>query len=503
MLSTSTKKTIATVAVVATAFTTAYATDAYRHGHSVQKRSTVGRRDGSVGARTNHPTSTYKTFGKGVASPLKKRGEMGTFLEYAASFIEQELQLDGGSYRVRSSATTEVGNHLWIQRVVNGIPVANAVGNIALNQEENIVAFGANFHGENDARGKIRIASPTPSITQEEAIRHAEETLQATHNDHKPTLSYYVEPSGDLALVYVIQVVTPNEDHFYEAFVDVETGEVIAFNDFVSHVAYKAVSPTAQAVNEDYRVFFDPADTFSSPNGWHTVGGVTSSDTSGNNVISYLNVPTNTTVQSDPGLVFNYTYDLSLNVTGGPNIDAARTNTFYLANLIHDINYRYGFTEATFNFQKENFGKGGAENDPIMISVQDGGDNNNAQFSSTPDGQSGIMRLYVWNRTNPRRDSSLQNDIVSHEQTHGTTNRMTGGGTGACLQTTESRGLGEGKKGPLFMMRSATDFYFASDRLVRRFRRVVGTHGRLCTRLYDGQMGIRLAQWLPESPLFY
>lgn len=45
----------------------------------------------------------------------------------------------------------------------------------------------------------------------------------------------------------------------------------------------------------------------------------------------------------------------------------------------------------------------------------------------------------------PMRDGSLENDILVHENAHGLTNRMTGGGTAACLQTTEARGLGEGK----------------------------------------------------------
>ena len=44
----------------------------------------------------------------------------------------------------------------------------------------------------------------------------------------------------------------------------------------------------------------------------------------------------------------------------------------------------------------------------------------------------------------PRRDGALENDIVIHEYTHGITNRMTGGGTGRCLQTTEAGGMGEG-----------------------------------------------------------
>lgn len=44
----------------------------------------------------------------------------------------------------------------------------------------------------------------------------------------------------------------------------------------------------------------------------------------------------------------------------------------------------------------------------------------------------------------PTRDGSLENDIPIHEMMHGVSNRMTGGGTGRCLQTVESGGLGEG-----------------------------------------------------------
>lgn len=48
------------------------------------------------------------------------------------------------------------------------------------------------------------------------------------------------------------------------------------------------------------------------------------------------------------------------------------------------------------------------------------------------------------------RDGALENDIVVHENTHGMTNRMTGGGTADCLQTVEAAGLGEGM-GYLFL----------------------------------------------------
>ena len=40
------------------------------------------------------------------------------------------------------------------------------------------------------------------------------------------------------------------------------------------------------------------------------------------------------------------------------------------------------------------------------------------------------MTLGIFTRTNPDRDSALENDVIIHEYTHGITNRMTGGGTG-------------------------------------------------------------------------
>jgi extracellular elastinolytic metalloproteinase len=54
------------------------------------------------------------------------------------------------------------------------------------------------------------------------------------------------------------------------------------------------------------------------------------------------------------------------------------------------------------------------------------------------------MRMFTWTFTTPNRDGALENDIVVHEYTHGLTNRLTGGGTGRCLQTTEAGGMGEG-----------------------------------------------------------
>ncbi|KAG8771054.1 hypothetical protein FRC15_003655, partial [Serendipita sp. 397] len=386
------------------------------------------------------------TFGSGVATPLKKRGEpAGSIEQSAASFIEDELKLDSSEYRIRSSASTETGGAVWVQQVVNGIPVANAVANVALNTNDDVVAFGANFHGENGARAPASIAPATPAITKESAISSAEHKLGGSHNGKVPTLEYYIQSSGNLALTWVVEVQTRDGSHWYEAFVDASNGNVIASNDFVANSSYLVVDPNKQDVTQGLITAVNPYDGAASPRRWHGVGtDETTTDTSGNNAISYKGSITATTKQSASGQIFNYRYDTSLSPTSGQNVDAACVNTFFLSNKIHDINYRYGFTEKTFNFQNNNFGRGGLGNDRIQISVQDSGGTNNAGFGSPPDGQPGQMSMYIWTKSTPNRDGDLSNDVIAHEQTHGTTNRMTGGGTGRCLQTPEASGMGEG-----------------------------------------------------------
>ncbi|KAH7332997.1 Fungalysin metallopeptidase-domain-containing protein [Rhizoctonia solani] len=166
--------------------------------------------------------------------------------------------------------------------------------------------------------------------------------------------------------------------------------------------------------------------------------------TSGNNIISYKSSTTGVTSQSSATNNYDYEFNSNNAPTVNTNVDAARVNAFYVGNMIHDLTYRYGFTETSYNFQQDNNGLGGAQNDRVQISVQDSSGTNNAAFSTPPDGQSGRMRMYLWTKTSPQRDGALENDIVTHEYGHGISNRLTGGGTATCLQTTEARGLGEG-----------------------------------------------------------
>lgn len=85
------------------------------------------------------------------------------------------------------------------------------------------------------------------------------------------------------------------------------------------------------------------------------------------------------------GLNFNAEYKDILDPTNAVNLNAARTNAFYVMNVMHDFSYRYGFTESAFNFQQNNFGKGGLGQDRVLISVQDASGTNNANFATPPE----------------------------------------------------------------------------------------------------------------------
>ena len=53
------------------------------------------------------------------------------------------------------------------------------------------------------------------------------------------------------------------------------------------------------------------------------------------------------------------------------------------------------------------------------------------------------IRTEPRSRSQPYRDAAMDNTLIVHEMGHGISNRMTGGGTARCLQSLESRSLGE------------------------------------------------------------
>ncbi len=144
--------------------------------------------------------------------------------------------------------------------------------------------------------------------------------------------------------------------------------------------------------------------------GWHFDGTTDYTYTRGNNVWAYkdtLNTNTATLAYSTPStgtggtLLFNDIPDFTQTPTTLRNRRAATTNLFYWNNLMHDVMYQYGFTEASGNFQADNISRGGTGGDYVRAESQDGGGTNNANFATPPDGTSGRMQMYLFTGITP------------------------------------------------------------------------------------------------------
>ncbi|KAJ1334337.1 hypothetical protein BSLG_010746 [Batrachochytrium salamandrivorans] len=200
------------------------------------------------------------------------------------------------------------------------------------------------------------------------------------------------------------------------------------------------------------RTIVNPFDRESSPLGWHDNGKGQGpvSRSAGNNVLT----KDNSRRDDNPsiGLVEanDFKFEFKFDDTRQDPRDykpASITNLFFLCNMIHDVLFKYGFDEASGNFQATNLSGEGRDNDAVQAMAQDGSGLNNANFATPPDGRSGILRMFIFDTRGrgPRRDGSMDNGIVTHEYGHGLSNRLTGGPSRAnCLQTTESGGMGEG-----------------------------------------------------------
>lgn len=141
-----------------------------------------------------------------------------------------------------------------------------------------------------------------------------------------------------------------------------------------------------------------------SPAGWLS-GTQRTFAITGNNTRTYLDTDSNNAADSGGTTVTSGNFLTAANLTQSPsttgNKEVAVQNLFYLTNAIHDTLYRHGFNEANGNFQTNNFGLGGAGNDPVNAEAQDGGGLDNANFATPADGSAPRMQMYLWSGTTP------------------------------------------------------------------------------------------------------
>ncbi len=182
---------------------------------------------------------------------------------------------------------------------------------------------------------------------------------------------------------------------------------------------------------------------------WNYDGTTTFDSTNGNNVLAQEDRNGNNgygkgahSTTAAPDLTFDYPPDFTQDPTNAQNQPFNITNLFYWNNIMHDFSYQYGFDEPSGNFQRNNMGRGGFGFDFVFADAQDGSGSNNANFSTPTDGNNPRMQMFLFNGS-PKLDGDVDNGVISHEYTHGISNRLTGGPNNtSCLFNGEQMGEG-------------------------------------------------------------
>lgn len=406
----------------------------------------------------------------------------------ALKYVAQNLDLLGiGEADLAGHETTDSvysavtgATHLYLRQVHQGIPVHNAQLHVNVNREGRILSVNNAFVPE---IGQDVGRSPVPGRTAIQALEAAAVHLGVkagkvvavveSRGDPRQTqvfeaaglsteriktqLVWVPVGRGDVRLAWQFIAHVPGTDHVYEMTVDANTDQVWIRYDQTADADYQVYALPAESPShttplppaDGRTTLTNPQDGTASPFGWHDTNGVAGAEfttTRGNNVHAYEDRDANNAPPAaDPncGVTLSCVFPLNLTLAPSGYIAGAVTNLFYLNNVIHDVQYQYGFDEAAGNFQVNNYGRGGAGNDDVRAEAQDGGGTNNANFSTPADGSRPRMQMYLWTAPNPDRDGDLDNGIIIHEYGHGISNRLVGGPANVgCLGNSQQPGEG-------------------------------------------------------------
>ncbi|KAH7086668.1 Fungalysin metallopeptidase-domain-containing protein [Auriculariales sp. MPI-PUGE-AT-0066] len=419
--------------------------------------------------KTYHPKSQFEVYNRGLARRgLSSEFDPSKYRDSGLHFVQSKFgsnAQDADDMEIVSAYDEPHASHVWVRQKVAGLRVANTLASVVQNSKGDVLSYSSSFVAPKSGNSFTGYTT-TPKLSIDQAAASAVKTLGGRHDaSHAPSLEFYVVESGDLKLTHSLRMHLADGD-IVQAYVDANDGTVHGIIDYTSDLSARVVPVTDVDITSSYQLLHDlGSDKSVSPDGWTFAAGAKfpAERTLGNNVFAasletsgllrVLNGASPNEIEADivnsatkftsPD-TFDYTPDITVEPTTRQNRDASVVNVWYLANMAHDILYRYGFTEKAFNFQLNNPNGEGKANDPVAISVQDKADKNNAKFAALPDGEASFLITFLFNVTQPDRDSGFDNAVVLHEYAHGLTNRMTGGGTAMCLQTTESGGLGEG-----------------------------------------------------------
>jgi extracellular elastinolytic metalloproteinase len=370
--------------------------------------------------------------------------------------------------------------HIYMNQIYEGIPVYNGQMQVNLSKNKRIISVNNNAVSDlassvNAVKSRITLANALTKAAQQvnfsvstppKIIKKAVGTQQITTIDHSGISLKTIEGrlmwlpirKAMMHLVWNFQIYTLDQQHAFDFTVDAESGKIWTRFDWVASDQYRVYAMPAESPNHvsplppsDGRTLANnPANSNASPFNWHDTNGRTGAEfttTRGNNVHAYTDVNADdipdTGSSPNGGSSLDFNFPIDLNQSPDSYANAAVTNLFYWNNIIHDVQYQYGFDEVAGNFQTNNYGNGGLGGDAVRAEAQDGSGNNNANFLTPNDGTPPRMQMFLWNRSNPERDGDLDNSIIIHEYGHGISNRLVGGPSNAnCLTNRQQPGEG-------------------------------------------------------------
>jgi hypothetical protein len=365
-------------------------------------------------------------------------------------------------------------SHVTLQRTFNGIPVFQGAITVHLDGGNGVFrALGDEFYRIAAPTNRMMLAPGEAALAAGRALGVPLQLSQAPAEAQSAAQSAVFTSPGTLDPVKVdpqiVQVAADDNRFAYRvlvswldgqhqqqyqlALVDAQDGSLLGshslVNTFTGRVFSANAQPTATQSTDTRIVESFDGDPTASPSGW--VGAAR--NTVGNNAVAATDIDGNNTVganETQPVANASDSFDFPYSATqNAQNFRAAAVaNAFFLVNDWHDRLYKLGFTEASGNFQTNNFGKGGAQNDPVNVDAQDGSGTNNANFATPPDGSRPRMQMFIFNIKNGAggvtQDGDFDPTVIWHENTHGLSNRLVAGGSTGCLGGIQSGGMGEG-----------------------------------------------------------
>ncbi|MFT5435476.1 MAG: extracellular elastinolytic metalloproteinase [Ulvibacter sp.] len=389
--------------------------------------------------------ATAQDFSESVSTYLNNnRSELGLQSQDVAEFA-----VKSNSY----SKSMDLEN-VYVNQTHQGIEIFNSTSSFAI---KNGTVVNASLSFTNDVEQKVNTTTPSNSAAAAISSAASAAGIQGPMNlqlletvgsnsfifsngnislENIPVkLVYQSTETNTLRLAWDLSIALLDGSHYYSIRIDAVTGAHLDTIDWVltcnfgeashSHDNYDngqsvlfGAKPSSSPIAfvGDYRVFpipaespnhgsdeliIDPADAVASPFGWHDTDGIAGADftiTRGNNVHAQDDINGNNGTGASPDGGANLLFDFPFDFTQQPvaYLDGSTTNLFYLNNIMHDVWYRYGFDEASGNFQENNYGNGGNGGDSVSADAQDGSGTNNANFGTPPDGGNPRMQMFLW-----------------------------------------------------------------------------------------------------------